>query len=160
MSASEEVASERHTFLKEKITKRPQGGNFVYIFSAVKAGLLRELEIQQIRQITRTSFGLQRLCNADIPVRDKFNDLFVEHKCSLSYINAAAYIQTLVSIVDNKRGGSSVPFSRSSIFVTFLFFSDNLKYGDAVEQEATGSCRRQDFNANCIHFADNVQSLK
>lgn len=51
---------------------------FVSIFGDVEAGPIRGFGAQQIRKIIRTSLRLQRLCDADMRVRDMFDDVFIE----------------------------------------------------------------------------------
>lgn len=106
ISALGELASEICTILKEKSAQRPQEANFVSIFGAVESRPFCQIGTQQIGPINRNSICLQCFGNADMHVKDMFDDVFVEPNCSLFNTTAAAYFQLLVSKVGNRRGVS------------------------------------------------------
>lgn len=46
---------------------------------------------------------------ADMHVRDRLDDVLLEQNCSFYYINVGSYIEILISKLDIRRGGFSLP---------------------------------------------------
>lgn len=65
--------------------------------------------------------GLQRLWDADVRVKDIFDDEFAEQNYSFSCKYAGVYIQLLVFKVGSSNGGSLLPSGLPLIFETLLF---------------------------------------
>lgn len=148
-----------HSF--REVCKTTSRRKLSILFGALEAEPLRELGTQQIWQIIRTFLGLQRLCDANMHVRTMFDDVFVEHNFSFSYINAGAYIHPLVSKVDNRSSCSSLLLNSLSTSEILLFFHAAFFVEmPAEEGEAERFFHVQDRNANRICCAENIKSLK
>lgn len=64
---------------EKKFQSQNGSASFISLFSAFEENTLRELGMQQLRQVLKVSLGLHHLRKADERVRDMFHDIFISH---------------------------------------------------------------------------------